>query len=52
MLGEKDVMYYFFKFEPHAFKHDTGLLMCMGMDESYFKLTYAGFRAKRADDHR
>lgn len=43
---EKDVMYHFFRSGPFAFRHDTGLLMRMGMDGSCFKPTYAGFKVE------
>ena len=32
---KKDVMYHFHRSRPYAFKHDTKLLMRMGMDETY-----------------
>lgn len=39
-----DVMYHFHRSRPYAFRHDTGLLMSMGMDVPCFKPSYAGFR--------
>lgn len=43
----RDVMYHFHRSGPYAFRHDTGLLMRMGVDEPCFKPSYAGFRVSK-----
>ncbi len=37
-------MYHFHRSRPYAFRHDTELLMRMGVDEPCFKPSYARFR--------